>query len=142
MMLFIENVLLAFGSLLANKMRALLTMLGIIIGIGSVIAIVTVGNSLTNSITASMESMGANNITVGLQQKSTAEETTDSGMTFRGPTWQKQATEDDYFTDEMLDELLEKFPDEIKDLSISETLGTGEVTIGTDYANVSVMGVN
>ena len=63
-MLFIENVLLAFSSLLSNKMRALLTMLGIIIGIGSVIAIVTVGNSLTNSITSSRESMGANNITV------------------------------------------------------------------------------
>ncbi len=141
-MLFIENVLLAFGSLLANKMRALLTMLGIIIGIGSVIAIVTVGNSLTNSITSSMESMGANNVTVGLQQKSTEEETTESGMTFRGPSWQKQATEDDYFTDEMLEDFLSEFPDEVKDLSISESLGNGEVAIGTDYANVSVMGVN
>ncbi|MFT3983001.1 MAG: ABC transporter permease [Lachnospiraceae bacterium] len=141
-MLFIENVLLALGSLLANKMRALLTMLGIIIGIGSVIAIVTVGNSLTNSITSSMESMGANNITVGLQQKSTEEETTDSGMTFRGPSWQKQATEDDYFTDEMLQELVSEFPDEVSDLSISESLGNGQVTIGTDYANVAVSGVN
>lgn len=141
-MLFIENVLLAFGSLLANKMRALLTMLGIIIGIGSVIAIVTVGNSLTNSITSSMESMGANNVTVGLQQKSTEEETTESGMTFRGPSWQKQATEDDYFTDEMLEEFISEFPDEVKDLSISESLGSGQVTIGTDYANVSVSGVN
>ncbi len=141
-MLFIENVLLAFGSLLANKMRALLTMLGIIIGIGSVIAIVTVGNSLTNSITSSMESMGANNVTVGLQQKSTEEETTESGMTFRGPSWQKQATEDDYFTDEMLEDFLSEFPDEVKDLSISESLGSGQVTIGTDYANVSVSGVN
>ena len=141
-MLFVENVLLAFGSLLANKMRALLTMLGIIIGIGSVIAIVTVGNSLTNSITSSMESMGANNVTVGLQQKSTEEETTESGMTFRGPSWQKQATEDDYFTDEMLEDFLSEFPDEVKDLSISESLGSGQVTIGTDYANVSVSGVN
>ncbi len=141
-MLFIENVLLAFGSLLSNKMRALLTMLGIIIGIGSVIAIVTVGNSLTNSITSSMESMGANNITVGLQQKSTEEETTESGMTFRDRSWQKQAKEEDYFTDEMLDELFEKFPDQIKDLSISESLGNGQVTIGTNYANVTVSGVN
>ncbi len=141
-MLFIENVLLALSSLLANKMRALLTMLGIIIGIGSVIAIVTVGNSLTNSLTASMESMGANNITVGLQQKSTEEETTDSGMTFRGPSWQKQATEDDYFTDEMLEEFVLEFADKVSDLSISESLGSGQVTIGTDYANVTVSGVN
>ncbi|MEI3013734.1 MAG: ABC transporter permease [Ruthenibacterium lactatiformans] len=53
-------------------MRALLTMLGIIIGIGSVIGIVTVGDSLTGSITTSMQSMGASNITVSLQQKATA----------------------------------------------------------------------
>ena len=38
-------------SLRANKMRALLTMLGIIIGIASVIAILSVGSSLSSSIT-------------------------------------------------------------------------------------------
>ena len=41
-MLIIENIRMAVGSLRAGKMRALLTMLGIIIGIGSVIAIMTV----------------------------------------------------------------------------------------------------
>ena len=41
-----ENISLAFTSLRANKMRALLTMLGIIIGISAVISIVTVGDSL------------------------------------------------------------------------------------------------
>ena len=45
-----ENIKLALGGLRSNKMRALLTMLGIIIGIGSVIAIVTVGNSLTSTV--------------------------------------------------------------------------------------------
>ena len=43
-----ENVLLALNGLRSNKMRALLTMLGIIIGIGSVIGIVMVGDSMTN----------------------------------------------------------------------------------------------
>ena len=37
----------AFASVRSNKMRSLLTMLGIIIGIAAVIAIVTVGNSMT-----------------------------------------------------------------------------------------------
>ncbi|NCB31934.1 MAG: ABC transporter permease, partial [Clostridia bacterium] len=41
-----ENVRLAWEGLKANKMRALLTMLGIIIGIGSVIGILTVGEGL------------------------------------------------------------------------------------------------
>lgn len=53
-MLFFENISMALSSLMANKMRALLTMLGIIIGITSVIAIMTVGNSLENTITSSM----------------------------------------------------------------------------------------
>ena len=54
-MLIWENIILAMNSLLSNKMRALLTMLGIIIGIGSVIAIITVGNSLTLSVSENMQ---------------------------------------------------------------------------------------
>ena len=68
-MLIYENIRLALSSLRANKMRALLTMLGIIIGISSVIAIMTVGNSVTKNLEDSMASMGANNITVSIQQK-------------------------------------------------------------------------
>ena len=64
-----ENIRLALSSLLANKMRALLTMLGIIIGIGAVIGIVTVGDSLTYAFTSTMADMGVGNIIVGLQQK-------------------------------------------------------------------------
>ena len=74
-MLLFENIQLALNGLRANKMRALLTMLGIIIGIGSVIAIMTVAGSITNSITTSMQSMGANNITVSLTQKSDSDYT-------------------------------------------------------------------
>ena len=63
-MLFLENINLAITSLLSNKMRALLTMLGIIIGISAVITILTVGNSLTNYISEMMQGMGANDIIV------------------------------------------------------------------------------
>ena len=52
-MLLVENILMAINALRANKMRALLTMLGIIIGIGSVIGIVNVGDSMTNGISDS-----------------------------------------------------------------------------------------
>ena len=65
----LDNIRMAFASLWAGKMRALLTMLGIIIGIGSVIAIVTVGDSLSGSLTDSLQSFGVGNITVSLQQK-------------------------------------------------------------------------
>ncbi|MBP5384659.1 MAG: ABC transporter permease [Lachnospiraceae bacterium] len=141
-MLILENIALAFTALLSNKMRSLLTMLGIIIGIGSVIAIVTVGNSLSNSISSSMESMGANNIMVGLQQKETEDEETDSGMRFRGPDRYREPTESDYFTKDMLQAYAENFPNEVKTLSLTESLGTGQVTRGTAYANVALIGVN
>ena len=45
-----ENIALAVAGLRANKMRALLTMLGIIIGIGSVITIVTLGDAMTGAV--------------------------------------------------------------------------------------------
>ena len=41
--MFLDNIRLAFSELSANKMRSLLTMLGIVIGIASVIAIMTLG---------------------------------------------------------------------------------------------------
>ncbi|WP_236894609.1 ABC transporter permease [Clostridium beijerinckii] len=66
-----ENIMLAVAGLKSNKMRALLTMLGIIIGIASVIGVVSVGNAMTSSLTSSMSSMGATNITVNVQEKST-----------------------------------------------------------------------
>ena len=51
-----ENIGMALTSVRSNKMRSLLTMLGIIIGIAAVIAIETVGNSMTGSV---MDSMSA-----------------------------------------------------------------------------------
>ena len=42
-MLFKETVQMAISALWANKMRSLLTMLGIIIGVGAVIAMVSIG---------------------------------------------------------------------------------------------------
>lgn len=140
--LFLENVFMAFGALLSNKMRSLLTMLGIIIGIGSVIAIVTVGNSLTNSISSSMASMGANNITVGLQEKTKEDEVSDDGMVFRGWDKMKQPTEEDYLTDEMLEDLLATYPAEISGVSIILSAGTGSVKVASNTTNVYLSGVN
>ena len=41
-----ENMVMAFHAIMANKMRSFLTMLGIIIGIGSVISIVSIGDTM------------------------------------------------------------------------------------------------
>lgn len=143
MTLFLENILLAVNSLLANKMRALLTMLGIIIGIGSVIAIMTVGDSLTNSVSASMESMGANNITVGLQQKSEENEVNENGAVFgRTNNSSTMAEEKDYFTTQMIEKLCETYPDSIEAISANITVGSGQSKNESDSANTQVIGVS
>jgi putative ABC transport system permease protein len=55
---------LAYKALLRNKTRAFLTMLGIIIGISSVIAMVSLGQSSSQSINSQISSMGTNMIMV------------------------------------------------------------------------------
>ena len=59
----------AIQNVWSNKLRTFLTMLGIIIGIGSVIGIVMVGDSMTNSMTSSLQEMGANTVQISLQQR-------------------------------------------------------------------------
>lgn len=54
----------AFRSIRANRMRALLTMLGVIVGVASVIALSAVGQSSTNAVTTQVESLGSNLLTV------------------------------------------------------------------------------
>ena len=74
-----ENILLALESLRLNKMRAILTMFGIIIGIASVITIMTVGNGLTKGVSDAMQSLGGNNISVYIEEKRMEEEEADEG---------------------------------------------------------------
>ena len=50
----------AFESLLLNKMRSLLTMLGIIIGVGAVIAMVAIGQGAQAEVEAQISSLGTN----------------------------------------------------------------------------------
>ncbi len=136
-----ENIKMACSSLRSNKMRALLTMLGIIIGIGSVIAIVTVGNSLSSSISTSMQSMGVNNITVGLTQKTQTESGSD-GMTFDMSRGRTTYSSGDYMTDDMLEDLKENFSDSITAISLEESVGSGSVSDSGNTASVSISGVN
>lgn len=136
-----ENVRLALSSLRSNKMRALLTMLGIIIGIGSVIAIVTVGESLTGSITDSMSGLGANNLTVALTQKSTDSGFDQGSVAVRmfGPS---APAAEDLITNEMIEEYRDTFGDQVAAVELTQNMGTGTVTSGSDSATLNLLGVN
>ena len=69
-MLFSENLRIALRALQANKMRSLLTILGIVIGVATVVALLSLGKGATASITSSIQSNGSNLLTVspGKQQ--------------------------------------------------------------------------
>lgn len=64
MMGLIRPFKMAISSILANKTRSFLTMLGSIIGVGSVIALMAIGQGSTNMITDSISSAGTNLLTV------------------------------------------------------------------------------
>ena len=59
-----ENIHLALKAMVASKMRTLLSLLGIVIGVGSVIAILTLGESATKSITQTIVEGGLETITI------------------------------------------------------------------------------
>ena len=63
-----ESLLTAFESLTTNKMRAALTMLGVIIGVAAVIALLSIGNGVSASIEGEIQAIGSNLITVVTDQ--------------------------------------------------------------------------
>ena len=62
--MFRESIAIAMRALLANKMRSILTMLGIIIGVGAVIAMVSVGMGVREKVQSSIASLGSNMLIV------------------------------------------------------------------------------
>ena len=70
-MLFSENFKIAVRALRANKLRSILTMLGIVIGVATVVALLSIGKGATASITSSIQSNGSNLLSVspGRQQR-------------------------------------------------------------------------
>ncbi len=63
-MLYSESMRMALTALLANKLRSLLTMLGIIIGVGAVIAMISVGMGVRKNVTDSIASLGSNMLVI------------------------------------------------------------------------------
>lgn len=63
-MLFSENFKIAIRALRANKLRSVLTILGIVIGVATVVALLSIGKGATASITSQIQSGGSNLLTV------------------------------------------------------------------------------
>ena len=93
--MLIENMSMAFAAIRVNKMRSFLTMLGIIIGIGSVISIVSIGDTMRNLFSDIYKD-------VGITQ----------GYLYIG-YWVEDVRESDYFTLDEMERIRDVFADEI-----------------------------
>jgi len=80
-----------YGSISGNKVRSGLTILGIVVGISSVIAMISIGQGASSSIQSSIESMGSNLITISPG----AQRGIGSGGVSQGAGSQKSLTEGD-----------------------------------------------
>ncbi|MBQ9613867.1 MAG: ABC transporter permease [Lachnospiraceae bacterium] len=135
--MLIENIKLAFASLSANKLRTFLTMLGIIIGIASVIAIMTVGNSQTEENARQMSMFGVNTIEVYMWLSGEVIAQDEEEYLAKMPE----------FKPEMMQQMVDQFGDRIEAVAVRCYLGSGQAGIeGQDitkvYANCNIMGVN
>lgn len=121
MLLIMENIKLALSSIRANKMRSFLTMLGIIIGISSVITIASLGETSKAVIAKEFEAFGKNRVVIYMPY---SEEIRDS----------------DYFTMEDIDKVKAKYKEDIVYLAPS-TYENTEAISGRKKAKVSTEGV-
>ncbi|MBB2482944.1 ABC transporter permease [Bacillus sp. APMAM] len=62
--MFKENIKMAWMNLIHNKMRSFLTMLGIVIGVASIIALITIVEGAMNGMTSEFSSFGTDKITI------------------------------------------------------------------------------
>lgn len=128
-MIIIECIKMAFSSIQTNKMRSFLTMLGIIIGITSVVLITSIGDTMQNSINDVFDKMGMNFLSVGVESKN--DEVSRDTM-----------KDEDKISDQMFDELQSLYPDEYK-VYRADDLGKGKVTDkNNNYIDVDITGVN
>jgi putative ABC transport system permease protein len=73
-MRFIEGVIIAIQSIFANKLRSILTLIGIIIGVTTVIAVVSIINGMNNYVAVKINSLGSNTFVIDKEGVITSEE--------------------------------------------------------------------
>ncbi len=118
----------ALQSLVTNKLRSALTMLGVIIGVASVIAMVAVGNGASAQVQSTILSLGSNLITV------TPAALTDQGL--RGAGSQSQS-----LTETDMRSLQDQLGTTIKAIEAEQQAGRWQVTALGQNWNTQVTGV-
>lgn len=117
-----ESLISALRNVKANKMRSLLTMLGIIIGISSVITIVSLGQGAKKYITGEFQNIGTNVINVQVKSMN------------------QDIESNDYFTLEDAEVIKEKIPK--VDFVVPYTEGFGRLKTESKSKQAQVLGTN
>jgi putative ABC transport system permease protein len=123
-MLIFENILLALTSIRSNKMRSFLTMLGIIIGISSVIAITSIGDSAKGAVGKEFEAYGMNNMYIYLNWEFT----------------QDGVQEYDLIFPEDIEALKARFPEDIR-YAVPNISASSDVRVGRTDGKINMSGV-
>ncbi|QZY54263.1 ABC transporter permease [Crassaminicella profunda] len=118
----LESIKVAISAIWVNKMRSLLTMLGIIIGISSVIAVVALGQGSQAAIDQEFEQFGAS-------------------RAFIRTNWRETLTQKDYFTHSDIEALKKTFGDKL-DAMIQDLEESGKIKSKSDMIGVSLIGAN
>ena len=117
-----QSFKLALKSLRTSKMRALLTMLGIIIGVGAVIVIISLGNGLTGMVEQRVEKLGVTQI-----------------MAY---TWGLGDGTTENVTPQEMYDLVERCPEVFNGITPWVSSGTGVRQGSTEFKKTSIIGVS
>lgn len=122
--MLLENMAMAFSAIRANKMRSILTMLGIVIGIGSVISIVSIGDTMRSMFADLYKDVG---ITQGFCQIR---------------SWMiDDFRQSDFFTLDEMERIKEVFGDELAYIDSNSSF-EGDATFGRNKVRFSLSGVD
>ncbi len=118
----VESVKVALSAILGNKMRSLLTMLGIIIGISSVITVVAIGEGSQKMIDKEFEQFGA-------------------GKAYMYTNWSEEVMDSDMFTKGDLEAVQSQFGDELKAV-MPGVGGNGNINLRKKKLDVNLLVAN
>lgn len=121
--MLIENMMMAFSAIRANKMRSFLTMLGIIIGIGSVISIVSIGDTMRSMFEELYRDVGVTQAYIYIGY------------------WVDDIRQSDYFTLDEMERIKEVFGDEISYID-SDAYTSAEAVCGRTSVKFSYQGID
>ncbi len=117
-----EGFLISLDAIWSNKMRSILTMLGLIIGISSVVTIVSLGDATEKQIKDELSSLGINKVTIFYQKDIIL-------------------TEDDYFLTSDIERLENAFPEKILGIT-PETSRVAKIKENVEDENILLVSSN